>query len=213
VRRRNRFVLLSRSILRSGDRCVRVERSRRILSGKQLLQIRRWETGRIPRSIRTRPAGGCPRLGTTERRLINGSGGCPWLPSGFTWTWRSCHFHCSRRVGSRRLISQIPVGGGRTIDDLVADAWENLLFSRRPPFQGVPDSTDVGDVQSTPYGPDGYPDVQVDTGHDHNGAGDPHSHDWGRPGPGRPPTHADRGDARPYNPVTDPPPPKFCPRK
>jgi RHS repeat-associated protein len=80
----------------------------------------------------------------------------------------------------------------------------------RPPFRGEPGTTVQGDVQSVRYGPDGYPKVQTDTGHDHNGAGDPHSHDWGRPADGGPPTAADRGPARPYNPQTDPPLPKVC---
>jgi len=47
-------------------------------------------------------------------------------------------------------------------------------------FRGAPDSTPSDGKQVRRYGPDGYPQTDVDTGHDH-GAGDPHAHDWRRP--------------------------------
>jgi uncharacterized protein RhaS with RHS repeats len=67
------------------------------------------------------------------------------------------------------------------------------------PFQGVPGSTIYGGDGSRTYGPDGFPETDVDIGHDH-GAGDPHAHDWGRPSSGGPPTARDRGPGRPIGP-------------
>lgn len=73
------------------------------------------------------------------------------------------------------------------------------------PMEGAPGGSGAidngsGKGQIRDYGPDGYPDVDFDFGHDHNGAGDPHAHDWGRPPGGGRPTHEDRGRARP---ITD----------
>jgi RHS repeat-associated protein len=81
------------------------------------------------------------------------------------------------------------------------------------PFRGKP-----GDVSTTRrpdgtpkqvrrYGPDGYPDTDVDHDHadHHPDVGSPHGHDWGRPADGGPPTHGDRGPGRPVVP-TDPRP-------
>jgi RHS repeat-associated protein len=87
----------------------------------------------------------------------------------------------------------------------------------KPPFTGPPGSTFVGDKQTRRFGKDGYPDTDVDTGHNHKGpkgerAGDPHSHDWSRPKDGRPPTDADRSVPRPYLPG-DPALPNSCPVK
>lgn len=54
----------------------------------------------------------------------------------------------------------------------------------RTPAQGAtPDSTVVipdgkGGSTTRTYGPDGKAVVDVDKGHNHNGAGDPHAHDW-----------------------------------
>ena len=79
--------------------------------------------------------------------------------------------------------------------------------SEKPPFSSTPGSTVSGKKQTMRYGEDGFPEVDVDVGHDH-GAGDPHSHDWGRPSDGGPPTHADRGRGRPFDPNIDPPTPK-----
>src|SRR6185312_8129971 len=117
-----------------------------------------------------------------------------------------------------RELAQLPVGNGRTVDDAVADAWSSLLFSGtidvsgRPPFTGQPNTTVRGDRQTRRYGPDGYPETDVDTGHDHNNSGDPHSHDWSRPTDGTPPTAGNRSVARPWRP-SDPPPPRQCPVK
>jgi RHS repeat-associated protein len=67
------------------------------------------------------------------------------------------------------------------------------------PFKGEPGSTADNGRQGRRYGPDGYPETDVDTGHDH-GAGDPHAHDWGRPADGGPPTAGNRGPGRPIGP-------------
>jgi uncharacterized protein RhaS with RHS repeats len=81
----------------------------------------------------------------------------------------------------------------------------------KPPFRGPPNSTIRGDRQTRRYGPDGYPDVDVDTGHDHNPKqGDPHSHDWRRR-PGEDVNDSDRGFPRPWKPG-DPPFPRNAPR-
>ncbi|MCX6972328.1 MAG: hypothetical protein NTV93_19565 [Verrucomicrobia bacterium] len=82
---------------------------------------------------------------------------------------------------------------------------ESECVAPKPPFQGEPGSTASGEKQTRKYGSDGYPETDVDSGHDH-GAGDPHAHDWGRPEDGGKPTHEDRGPGRPLNP-NDPAPP------
>jgi len=89
----------------------------------------------------------------------------------------------------------------------------NYCASRSNPFRGKP-----GDVSTTRrpdgtpkqvrrYGPDGYPDTDVDHDHGdhHPDVGSPHGHDWGRPPDGGPPTDGDRGPARPLKP-SDPRP-------
>ena len=78
------------------------------------------------------------------------------------------------------------------------------------PFKGKPGST--SSTQSTcgkpkqdrRYGPDGFPETDVDRDHDH-GQGQPHAHDWGRPPGGGKPTNNDRGPGRPVLP-SDPQP-------
>jgi RHS repeat-associated protein len=75
----------------------------------------------------------------------------------------------------------------------------------RPPFNGPPGSTVRGDKQTRKYGPDGFPETDVDTGH--HGHPNPHSHDWTRPeDPTTPPDSSNRGKWRPWKP-TDPQPP------
>jgi len=80
-----------------------------------------------------------------------------------------------------------------------------ICKTRSNPFRGKP-----GDVSTTRrpdgtpkqvrrYGPDGYPDTDVDYD-DHGGNGNPHAHDWGRPADGSPPTAGDRSE--PGRPVT-----------
>lgn len=69
-----------------------------------------------------------------------------------------------------------------------------------PPFKGTPGSISWGNGQGRRYGSDGYPEVDVDTGHKHHGHPTPHAHDWGRPPDGGPPRggkDGDRGAARP----------------
>ena len=89
-----------------------------------------------------------------------------------------------------------------------ARAFPNPTCTSSPrsnPFRGKP-----GDVSTTRrpdgtpkqvrrYGPDGYPDTDVDHD-DHGGNGNPHAHDWGRPADGSPPTAGDRSE--PGRPVT-----------
>lgn len=86
----------------------------------------------------------------------------------------------------------------------------NLVHEVSTPFRGVPGSTTEtrkanGELKHVRrYGPDGFPETDVDTDHDH-GQGCPHAHDWARPPGGGPPTNADRGVGRPVIP-TDPKP-------
>ena len=104
------------------------------------------------------------------------------------------------------------VGGiiGAIVGGAIVDAIDGAIEQRRNnPLTGVPGSESQTDIQTRRYGPDGYPETDTDTGHDHNGAGNPHSHDWKRPGDGKPPTHKDRGPARPWKPG-DPNPPGQC---
>jgi RHS repeat-associated protein len=74
--------------------------------------------------------------------------------------------------------------------------------SKSNPIKGEPGGTsekpgrDGKPGQIRHYGEDGYPVRDIDHGHDHNGAGDPHVHDWGRPADGSPPAAGDRGPAR-----------------
>jgi RHS repeat-associated protein len=79
----------------------------------------------------------------------------------------------------------------------------------KPPFVGTPDTAVQAGTGSRSYGPDGYPETDRDTPHpDEAGVGsDDHSHDWGRPEGGGPPTHNDRGPPRPPKPG-DPPAPR-----
>jgi hypothetical protein len=92
-----------------------------------------------------------------------------------------------------------------------SEAQDTIKESRKNPFTGKPgETTTLTNPDGTPkqvrrYGPDGYPQTDVDYGHDHTGAGDPHAHDWGRPADGSPPTAKDRGVPRPLLP-TDPQP-------
>gem|GEM_PF-6481176 len=43
----------------------------------------------------------------------------------------------------------------------------------------MPGKTIVAKNRIRTYGEDGFPDQDIDTGHDHSGAGDPHTHTWG----------------------------------
>ncbi|HEY6418985.1 MAG TPA: RHS repeat-associated core domain-containing protein [Candidatus Binataceae bacterium] len=70
-------------------------------------------------------------------------------------------------------------------------------------FEGPPNSTVSDGQQTRRYGPDGFPQTDVDTGHSHNGLR-PHAHDWGRPAGGGKPSKGDRGPGRPLQPG-DPP--------
>ena len=126
---------------------------------------------------------------------------------------------CWRQVGVR--LTPLPMAlEGEEAEIVYVPNFQGLTSqsSSGRPMQGVPGSTvDNGRGQGRRYGPDRYPETDTDKGHDHNGAGDPHSHDWGRPANGSPPTHEDRGPPRPVRPG-DPvagsnPPPKPPPKK
>ena len=79
------------------------------------------------------------------------------------------------------------------------------------PLEGEPGSCSTcnnvkGDrKQDRYYGPDGWPEKDVDYDHDHKGddgkkTGKPHVHDWKRPPDGGRPSAEDRGPARPPKP-------------
>ncbi|MEN0066046.1 MAG: polymorphic toxin-type HINT domain-containing protein, partial [Myxococcota bacterium] len=84
-----------------------------------------------------------------------------------------------------------------------------------PPFRGDPGTTVRAKKQSRTYGDDGFPKTDRDLPHPgERGKGDvdvqgsvDHSHDWGRPADGGPPTKTDRGPSRPPT-DDDPPPPR-----
>lgn len=89
----------------------------------------------------------------------------------------------------------------------------HLLNKKTPtsnPKTGTPGSTsqtaqpDGSPKQVRRYGPDGFPETDVDHDHDH-GQGKPHAHDWDRPSNGDAPDHNNRGPGRAPNP-TDPQP-------
>jgi RHS repeat-associated protein len=73
---------------------------------------------------------------------------------------------------------------------------------RSNPLTGKPGATGKIDgkkgkpKQDRYYGPDGYPEKDIDYDHDHD-QGQPHAHDWGRPEEGGRPTHKDRQKGRP----------------
>jgi RHS repeat-associated protein len=77
--------------------------------------------------------------------------------------------------------------------------------SQSNPWQGKPGETvqttrpDGTPQQVRRYGPDGYPETDVDHS-PHHGQPDPHAHDIGRPADGSPPTAADRGPGRDVKP-------------
>jgi RHS repeat-associated protein len=86
--------------------------------------------------------------------------------------------------------------------------WANSVIDHpgwKPPFTGDPGSTVRGWKQTRRYGPDGLPQTDVDTGHDHD-QGDPHAHDWDR-GPGGTCDDSNRGPGRSLGPDDPPPPP------
>ena len=95
-------------------------------------------------------------------------------------------------------------GGGGSGGNGFSDSPGNT-----PPFRGPPCTTTRCGTQSREYGPDGYPKTDRDLPHpDEKGFGSQdHSHDWGRPSDGGPPTHIDRGLPRPPT-AGDPPLPR-----
>lgn len=101
--------------------------------------------------------------------------------------------------------------------------------SGRPAPTGEPGSWQVGPRQDRKYGPDGYPETDVDYPNEggRHGGESPHAQDWGRPAGGGPPRAEDRGPQRPptpeerftegsrepggYLPPDRRPPPRQCP--
>jgi RHS repeat-associated protein len=108
-------------------------------------------------------------------------------------------------AGAALADGPFPVGDVIAVGILVVAAVIEIAEARStPPFTGNPGDTVIGPRTSRRYGPDGYPAVDRDWDPTH----DPpdHSHDWGRPIDGGPPTHDNRGAPRPPQPG-DPPPP------
>jgi uncharacterized protein YukE len=77
-------------------------------------------------------------------------------------------------------------GGNITDDPAGEPCGRQQVGDRSPddlPARGAPGSSGVrddgqGNGQIRDYGPDGRAVKDYDFGHDHNGAGDPHAHDW-----------------------------------
>lgn len=103
--------------------------------------------------------------------------------------------------GGSVLGTGIGYGLGWVADGIMGSHGQEASSSN--PIQGTPGDTswttypDGSPKQGRTYGDDGYPDTDIDYGHDHNGAGDPHAHDWDRPADGSAPGHPNRGPARP----------------
>jgi RHS repeat-associated protein len=99
------------------------------------------------------------------------------------------------------LGAGIGYGLGWVADGIMGSHGQEASSSN--PIQGNPGDTswttypDGSPKQGRTYGDDGYPDTDIDYGHDHNGVGDPHAHDWDRPADGSAPGHPNRGPARP----------------
>jgi RHS repeat-associated protein len=83
-----------------------------------------------------------------------------------------------------------------------------MAQTEKPGFTGPPGSTETKPKQTRKYGPDGYPETDVDAPHGHNP--DTHAHDWDRPADGSAPTKENRGPDRPLQPG-DPPKPPLAP--
>lgn len=67
--------------------------------------------------------------------------------------------------------------------DTIITAVENLISQVRTPAKSDPDTTktypdEQGGCTERKYGPDGRASEDIDYGHDHNNAGDPHKHKW-----------------------------------
>ena len=66
----------------------------------------------------------------------------------------------------------------------------------RPSFKGEPGSWQVGPYQDRKYGPDGYPETDIDWDTTTHGQDRPHAQDWDRPADGSPPRSDDREHGR-----------------
>jgi RHS repeat-associated protein len=92
-----------------------------------------------------------------------------------------------------------------TVDTVKSWFQSSPKQSQSNPWQGKPGETvqttrpDGTPQQTRRYGPDGYPETDVDHS-PHHGQPDPHAHDIGRPADGSPPTAADRGPGRNVQP-------------
>lgn len=99
-------------------------------------------------------------------------------------------------VGGSIILSSDNAGGDDGIPAQAPDGRPVTPVSGQPGFEGEPGEWESGTDQDRLYGEDGYPETDVDYGHDH-GQGQPHAHDWDRPSEGGQPTHGDRGRGRP----------------
>jgi RHS repeat-associated protein len=102
-------------------------------------------------------------------------------------------------TGATPVPTTAPAAPGTQSNQPTSNPWTG-----QPGSQSQTAQPDGSPKQVRKYGPDGYPETDVDHGHDH-GQGDPHAHDIGRPADGSPPTHTDRGPGRPVTP-NDPKP-------
>jgi uncharacterized protein RhaS with RHS repeats len=82
-----------------------------------------------------------------------------------------------------RAVAEEVVEKATEAYEYICNSSDNSTPTSRP-TNGEPNSV-VEDKKGRRrlYGPDGKPLIDVDKGLDHNGAGDPHAHDWGRPWP------------------------------
>jgi RHS repeat-associated protein len=107
----------------------------------------------------------------------------------------------------QRSLSTFTSAASQSISDKVGAIKDffSPKQSQSNPWQGKPGETvqttrpDGTPQQTRRYGPDGYPETDVDHS-PHHGQPDPHAHDIGRPADGSPPTAADRGTGRAVQP-------------
>jgi RHS repeat-associated protein len=103
---------------------------------------------------------------------------------------------------------------GAAIGYLIFTTVKDVYGGRNLPWRGEPNTTVRGDKQTRRYGPDGYPDVDVDLPHPGHKPDTPHAHDITRPKDGSPPKGGkgqDRGEPRDIRP-DDPPMPRGGPQ-
>jgi hypothetical protein len=113
----------------------------------------------------------------------------------------------SSSSGAKPATPAAPIGTTPVPAAASPSASHVIIPTTKPnPWRGVPGGTsqntqpDGTPKQVRRYGPDGYPETDVDY-EDHGGQGTPHAHDIGRPKDGSAPTDTDR--SHPGRPVTD----------